>query len=306
MNPPDSPLLRLENLSLRVPDLEQSIDWYRDIVGLAEVARGENRIYLGVGDKPTWDLCLVEEAVDKGGTVLEYFSASVDDERVLAQVADRLRAADVEVTALSDVPPLTLAGIEFSLPGGFRMRAVVPAERSNYVLMGQKYLDADNLLRELHHINLAASDLEGLERFLVDNLDFAVSDHCLIGEGGPLSFAFWRINENHHDLAAVINNKDGLFHFAFGVPGVGQLVSIADRFASRNMRIVENGIGRHGAGNNLYLYVRDPSGNIVEFSADNPRITDRAAPTRIWTDPDLSGNMWGNIQPPHSFLETAT
>ena len=301
MDFPVSPLMRVEHLSIRVRDLEESIAWYRDIIGLAEVARTGDRVYLAVGNKPTWDLALIE-----GGTGLEYFACSINDDDELSALRGRLRAGGVDVQDLDHLDPLISAGIEFPLPGGQRMRVVVPEGRCNYTVATEKSFGAMNEIKELHHVNLAVTDIPALEEFVVGHLGMAISDHVLVEEDGPLGLAFWRIAENHHDLGAVGTPVDGLHHYAFIVGGVGQLVQIADNLTSRGFWAVENGISRHGCGNNLFLYVKDPTGNIVEFSSDIARITDRGAPYRVWHTPARAGNAWGPVHPVEGFLETVT
>jgi catechol 2,3-dioxygenase len=296
-----SPVLRLENLALRVGDLEENLAWYRDVVGLREVTRTDAKVYLAVGAKPTWDVSLVA-----GGTGLEYFSIAVNDTEALAAIADRLHAGDVEVSEVDAPDPQISDAIEFALPGGQRVRVVVPEERLTYTVATDVRFGAVFAPKELHHVNLAVTDLPALEDFLVTHLDMAISDHVHWEPGGPLGLGFWRFGENHHDIAAVSTFGDGLHHFAFVVSGVGDLVAMADRLAACGFRNVENGIGRHGAGNNLFLYTRDPTGNIVEFSTDLARINDRAAPYRVWENAGESGNLWGDMDPPESFLKTVT
>ena len=296
-----SPVLRLENVALQVGDLEENLAWYRDVVGLREVARTDAKVYLAVGAKPTWDVSLVA-----GGTGLEYFSIAVTDEEALVALAGRLRTGGIELTELDALDPQILSAIEFRLPSGQRVRVVVPEERLNYTVATDVRFGAVFAPKELHHVNLAVTDLPRLEAFLVSHLDVAISDHVHWEPGGPLGLAFWRFGENHHDIAAVSTVGDGLHHFAFVVSGVGDLVAMADRLAASGFRNVENGIGRHGAGNNLFLYTRDPTGNIVEFSTDLARINDRAAPYRVWERASESGNLWGPIEPSQSFMRNVT
>jgi catechol 2,3-dioxygenase len=301
MDFPVSPLMRLEHVSLRVSDLQESLAWYCDIIGLAEVSRSDTHVFLAVGNKPTWDLALTE-----GGTGLEYFACSINDDDELAALADRLTTAGVDVETLDELDPLISAGIEFRLPGGHRMRVVVPEGRTNYTVASEKTFGALNSIKEIHHVNLAVTDIPALEEFVVSNLGFAISDHVHAEKDGPLRLAFWRIAENHHDLGAVVAPTDGLHHYAFVVSGIGHLVQIADSLASKGYWVVENGISRHGCGNNLFLYVKDPTGNIVEFSGDIARIVDRGAPYRVWTTPARAGNAWGPVEPVEGFLETVT
>ena len=295
-----SPLLRIEHVALRVRDLEADLRWYRDVVGLREVMRTPTKVYLAVGDKPTWDLSLVA-----GGAGLEYFSVSVDDVDTLDRVSERLRSAGVRVDSVAEPDPQVLAAVTFALPGGQRVQIVVAEARINYTVATDIHFGAIHAPKELHHVTLGVTDIAALEELLVGPLEMGISDHVHAGPEDLWALAFWRFAENHHDIAAVRTPSNGLHHFAFIVSGVGDLVAMADRLVACGFPRIENGISRHGAGNNLFLYTRDPTGNIVEFSTDLARVTDRAAPHRVWHG-HAAGNLWGDIRPPMEWLQNVT
>ena len=53
------------------------------------------------------------------------------------------------------------------------------------------------------------------------------------------------------------------------------------------------GPGRHGPGNNLFLFVHDPDGNWVELSAELEVVApDR--PTGTWPHEERTLNSWGS------------
>ncbi len=59
---------------------------------------------------------------------------------------------------------------------------------------------------------------------------------------------------------------------------------------------VDASIGRHAAGNNVFLYFKDPFGNRLEVNTDMARI-DPAAPPRILRDP-VPFDVWRDGRPP--------
>ena len=58
-----------------------------------------------------------------------------------------------------------------------------------------------------------------------------------------------------------------LDHFAHEATCWNDIRDWGDHFASHHVEIVW-GAGRHGAGNNLFIFVRDPDENNVEISAE--------------------------------------
>jgi hypothetical protein len=62
---------------------------------------------------------------------------------------------------------------------------------------------------------------------------------------------------------------------------------------------VQWGPGRHGPGNNLFLFFDDPAGNHVELSAEMERFFDDYAQyePRIWNADPATVNLWGGQVP---------
>ena len=63
-----------------------------------------------------------------------------------------------------------------------------------------------------------------------------------------------------------------------------------DHFASMNIELMW-GPGRHGPGNNLFVFVEDPDGNWIEISAELEVIHDR--PSNDWPQEERTLNLWG-------------
>ena len=66
----------------------------------------------------------------------------------------------------------------------------------------------------------------------------------------------------------------------------------ADHFARHGIKLAW-GPGRHGPGNNLFVMIHDPDGNLIEISAELEVITgDR--PAGIWPHEESTFNRWGS------------
>jgi catechol-2,3-dioxygenase len=65
----------------------------------------------------------------------------------------------------------------------------------------------------------------------------------------------------------------------------------ADHFAQARIPI-RWGPGRHGPGNNLFIFIHDPDGNWVELSAELEQVQpDR--PVGEWPHEERTLNLWG-------------
>jgi catechol 2,3-dioxygenase-like lactoylglutathione lyase family enzyme len=136
--------------------------------------------------------------------------------------------------------------------------------------------------------------------FYSETLGLALSER--IGDG----MFFLRAGTEHHNLGirGGAEHVDA-HHVAFEIPGWESYRAICDHLAERG-HVVEYGPGRHGPGNNLFIYFREPvSGLRLEFFSDMAHIQDddEYVPP-VWRPEDRprTVNKWGPA-PPESFLE---
>jgi len=159
---------------------------------------------------------------------------------------------------------------------------------------------------KLGHVALFVSDAQQAAKFYTDVMGFRWSDWLAD------FFVFLRCNADHHTMNFMKAEKCGLFHVAFELHDFNHLGKGCDILAMNGVRIIW-GPGRHGMGHNLFLYHRDPDGNVVEFIADLDRMSDERlgyfdprhyhadVPQRpkVWLPDDpMAVNSWGAPIPP--------
>jgi catechol 2,3-dioxygenase-like lactoylglutathione lyase family enzyme len=130
--------------------------------------------------------------------------------------------------------------------------------------------------------------------FYRDVLGFRQSD--VLGDD---EFTWLRSNREHHTLALVAAGKGGdIDHYAFDVTGWAEIKAWCDRLTDEDVRITW-GPGRHGPGNNLFVFFDDPAGHHIELSAEMERFhDDRVEYTvRRWEPAPRSVNLWGGQVP---------
>lgn len=153
--------------------------------------------------------------------------------------------------------------------------------------------------RRLGHVNIKVPDAPASARFYADALGLALSEQV-----GELLY-FFRAGSDHHNLGIRGNaERVNVHHVALEVPGWEYYRAFCDRLADLG-HTVEYGPGRHGPGNNLFVYVLDPSSGLrIELFADMAHIDDDEAyePPR-WESSARARTMnrWGPA-PPQSFL----
>ena len=142
----------------------------------------------------------------------------------------------------------------------------------------------------LQHFAMATPNISAM----VDHyqrLGFVVSDRVL-DDAQMLSGCFLRSDHEHHSLALFRAAASGFDHFCHEIPDWNAIRDWADHFSRHNQRITW-GPGRHGPGNNLFLFVTDPDGNWLEFSAELELIS-RDRPEGKWKHCEKTLNSWGD------------
>ena len=141
----------------------------------------------------------------------------------------------------------------------------------------------------LQHLTLATRNVGSIEGFYADKLGFAVSDRVL-NKKGEVMTCFMRSNHEHHTLACFHQERQGVDHHSYEAGEWTLIRDWCDRMAERNIPVMW-GPGRHGPGNNLFVFIEDPDGNWVEISAEIEVVYDR--PTKEWPHCERTLNLWG-------------
>ena len=79
-------------------------------------------------------------------------------------------------------------------------------------------------------------------------------------------------------------------HHSYEAGDWGYIRDWCDHFASHDIQL-DWGPGRHGPGNNLFVFITDPDGNWIEVSAELEVIYDRGVVD--WPQHPRTLNKWG-------------
>lgn len=293
-------IVGLTHAEIRVPDLGASIAFHVDVMGLFEIERTKDAIYLSCGADGQFDLALVP-----GGTGVAHFAFQVEDEEDLDLYIRRLSLENISVNVISDAEPGQIKAIRFTIPSGHIMElcllASPPSQRYTYPhpavpvfqrLKGICPLDID-------HITLRSVSVEELATFLAKVLGFHIVDARKTSSGSWRA-AWLHVSDQHHDLAIIRGNPgETLDHLAWLVDGIEHMKRAADILSQSGLQ-VEVGPGRHSIGGNLFMYFWSPDGNRYELSAEMARVRSSKIETRFWGDDPRLFSPWGII-PPESF-----
>jgi catechol 2,3-dioxygenase len=283
---------RLAHVALGVPDLSAAVAFYTDVFGMSVVGASADTTFLACGTSNTFELRLREGEVE-----VDHFALSVCSEEALSAATERLSRVNGGVTSVdvSDDPGLA-RGVEAVLPAGHAFRLVLESNPRHYNVMS----DVAPRHRRgvgptaLEHITLLCDDIATTAAFLVDTLGLRISD-SVQPPGEPWRNTHLRAGVLHHDIGLLPDSQSALHHVCFAVSSSSDLVAAADTLAAHGIAL-DASIGRHVAGNNVFIYFRDPSGHRLEIDTDMARV-DAAAPPKIVAD-GMPFDAWRPGRPP--------
>ena len=197
-------------------------------------------------------------------------------------VGELRRRAEQEGLELLDSPSPYFA------PGAFAVRD----PDGNLICFGLARPDNDQrkgLRGPTQHLTFASLDVEAFQDFYHGKLGFALSDR-VVHPDGRLATSFVRSNHEHHTIACFKSKRQGVDHHSYEAGAWEVIRDWCDRFAERNIQLMW-GPGRHGPGNNLFVFIEDPDGNWIEVSAELEVIHDR--PVKDWPQAARTLNLWG-------------
>ena len=262
----------LHEIAIATPDLAAMRAFYAGVMGYDFAMDAEGVI----GSAGNRRIRLVPGAVGR----LVHAAYAVEDELALQALGERLARANAGPEPISWNGGEGLAVVD---PDGNRLLfRVAPCRRDDGI-------DHSPPAR-LQHAVVATADPERLIAFYTGAIGFRLSDR-VEDSGKGLRAAFLRSGPEHHSFALFKAAKGRFDHHCYETGGWDCIRDWADRLASFGVPI-KWGPGRHGPGNNLFLFVQDPDGNRIEISAELAHVAPDA-PAGLWPHEERTLNLWG-------------
>jgi catechol 2,3-dioxygenase-like lactoylglutathione lyase family enzyme len=142
----------------------------------------------------------------------------------------------------------------------------------------------------LQHVVMASRQPARIVAFFVDVLGFTLSDNVVDGDGAVRT-SFLRCSDEHHNFAVFQASEDRLDHHCYEAGAWNAIRDWADHMAAERIPI-EWGPGRHGPGNNLFVFIHDTDGNWLEISAELEAVAEDR-PVGSWPHEERTLNSWG-------------
>lgn len=255
-------IFRLGHVEIRVPDLELATAYYIEVLGLLEVSREPDKVYLKAWDENDHHSVVLRYAPTYG---LDHAMYKVDTADDLETFENRLEAYGCTVRRFpAGEEPGVGQGIRFDTPTGHVLELVHKVEKVGNLLPLTNPPPAPMGLLGIHppridHVFLTCEDVDLATEFFMGPLGFRLTEQLLAKDGTRLG-SWMERSHSPHDIAFITGPQGGLHHFAFWVNDWNDVRTAADMLAYHGVRI-DAGPTRHGITRGYTIYFFDPAGN---------------------------------------------
>lgn len=265
---------QLAHAELLTPKLDESLWFFKDVLGLEEVAKEGDSVYLKAYED-FYHHSLKLTASDKPG--LGHVGWRTSSKEALEETAKHLEEIGLgEGWSEGDLGHGP--AYQFTTPDGHKSEIfweveyynADPKDRSAMRSRSQKRPLRGVPVRRLDHINLLASDVKVHQEFFQESLDFNLRE-LKLGEEKKQIGAWLSVSNLVHEIGVMQDGKGTggrLHHLAFWYGYPQNLNDLADACVDHGIEI-EMGPGKHGATQAYFLYVFEPGGNRIELFGDS-------------------------------------
>jgi catechol 2,3-dioxygenase len=279
---------RASHVELLVADLERSLRFYLEVIGLAITERDDGAAYLRGMEEACHHSLVLRVASGQSQCARIGFRVFTDEQ--LERLAEHL--ANVGLGPVwADVPHQGRT-VHVSDPGGVPLEFCARMPVQPRLLTRFSLHRGGNALR-LDHFQLHVPEVRSLCAFYT-GLGFRISEY-VTPDDDALVAVFLQRKGNPHDLVLFAGPGPRFHHVAFTTPDTHTLVRACDIAGELGYgRDVERGPGRHGPGHALYAYMRDPDGHRVELFTTHYQTLDIDDQPVRWDARDPAFGMpWG-------------
>jgi catechol 2,3-dioxygenase len=303
---PIQDVAHLGHVELLSPKPDESLWFFKEVLGMEEAAREGRSIYLRAYGDFDHNTLKLTEAENAGPGHIGWRTVSPQAlERRVRALEESGRGEGWIEGDLGHGP-----AYRFTDPDGHVMEVYYEAEkyrasegeRSALKNQPQRYPGRGVGVRRLDHINVLAQEVTPNREFMEEALGFRLRENVVLDDGTEAG-AWISVTPLVHDIAYTLdatNSNGRLHHVAYWCDTREDLLRAADLFLENGIYI-ETGPSKHAVTQGFFLYVYEPGGNRVEIFSGGYLIFSPDHEPTTWTQAERAkGQAWG-LKLPESF-----
>lgn len=261
-------VLRPGHAQIRVLDMDESVKFYTQVLGLVETGRdASGRVYFKTRAERDHNSVVLRQA-DRAG--MDFFGFKVLNQATLEDLDRKLKAYGV-VTERIPAGEMLETGerVRFKIPTGHTIELYAEKKdvgnSAGYTNPEVDVLDSPAICPiRMDHCLIYGGDIDGNKKLFEEVLGFTLVERIKL-EDGSTDLATWlTCSAKAHDIAMVRHAEDDkLHHVSFQLGTWEQVLRAAD-IMSKNRVSIDIGPTRHGVTQGTTIYFFDPSGNRLE------------------------------------------
>jgi catechol 2,3-dioxygenase len=286
---------KIEHLELCVTDVDSTVAFYQDVVGLVEITRTGDAVYLGCGYDGNWDVAFYEGRPSVKGVAFR-----ADDAAEIQLVETALTRAGITTFRTDGAHPNQAEAVQWELDSGLKVEYVLVSD-NRYHVLAQPAIPSRRGFQplDLDHVAIQTTDVRATSKLFLDVLGWRETEHIELEPGSDKWHgSFIRKGLLHHDIAMTLGGAR-MHHWALAMSSIDHVKMAIDVLAAAGTRL-ELGVSRHRAGGNIFAYFIMPDGHRLELSCEMS-IVNEDTPARTWSD-RAGFDAWGSLYPTQEFL----
>jgi catechol 2,3-dioxygenase len=300
MTEPTFDIAHLGHVELLTDKLQESLDFFVDVLGLTESGREGHSVYLRAWDDYEFHTLKLTASHTTGMRHVGYRAASAEALQRRVQVIEALGAG----IGWSDGDLGHGPAYQFHDPDGHvfeiyyeTQRYIAPeGERPALKNQAQRNHGRGVAVRRLDHFNLLAQNVGAIREFLPKALGSRVTEQIVL-DSGEVAGCWFTVNNKSYDVAYTRDSTGAnarFHHVTYAVDQREHVLEAADIFLENGV-FIEAGPHKHAIQQTFFLYVYEPAGNRIEVANAGARLI--LAPdweTVTWTETERKkGQAWG-------------
>lgn len=296
-------------INIGTPDLQKSLWFFRDIFGMEVTAEDDGVAYLrGYQERIHHSLVLTQQDEARINTMSLRVSRPQDVELFHDQFVEE----GIEVRHVGAGTELGRGeAVRLLLPGGghplelyYGIDRPLAPEGMRSKLFGNSSIRRGLGVQRIDHLNIQTStqNMAQAEGWLRESLGMKRREAMVLPDNPDVPFVSWlSVNSKLHDIAigSSMTGEDAQFHHvAFALENMHDALTAVDQLRDLGIQI-DAGPGKHGVGQAMYLYVRDPgSGYRIELYTGGYPFFDPDHEPLVWEPKDMTyGMTWYGDNP---------